>query len=269
MIKSSEELDYIRKGGKILGEVLETIANMAAPGVSTLDIDKKAEELILAAGGRPAFKGYRSSKQDPKFPCTICASVNEENVHGIASHDKILQDGDIFSIDIGMQWPVGCGKGNKGNGFFTDTALTVPVGNIPEKTKQLLIATRKSLFVGIEAATLGNSVRDIGKSIEKYIKPQGYGIIRALTGHGVGHAVHEEPSVPNFDEPALGRIKLEEGMVLALEPMITLGGDEVDVKEDGWTIVTEDGSLNAHFEHTIILTVDGPEVVTKRPSEKI
>ncbi len=268
MIKHAEELEYIRQGGKILGEILDTLAAMVAPGVTTLAIDKKAEELILAAGGRPAFKGYRSSPEDPKFPCTICASVNEENVHGIASEKKVLKEGDIFSIDIGMQWPVNCGKGKKGNGFFTDTALTVPVGTIPENLQTLLAVTQESLFVGIEASLVGNTIRDIGRSIETFVKPHKYGIIRALTGHGVGHEVHEEPPIPNYDERALRKISILPGMVLALEPMLTLGGHEVDVKNDGWTIVTEDGSLNAHFEHTIIITEDGPEIVTLRPSEK-
>ena len=266
-IKSQEELKYIIDGGKKMGAILEELAGMVAPGISAYDIDQRAEELIKKAGGRPAFKGYRSSKSDPKFPSTICASVNDEIVHGIATKEKILRNGDIFSIDIGMQWPLDCGAGERGNGFFTDTALTVPVGQIDEKTKQLLSVTKKSLEIAIENIRIGGSIADIGKAVEQYIKPQGYGIVRDLVGHGVGHGVHEEPRVPNYYEAGLEEWKIEPGVVIAVEPMITMGDHRIDIDDDQWTIRTADGNLSAHFEHTIAITEDGPVVVTRRPNE--
>ena len=268
-IKKQEELDYIQEGGVILGQILETLGNMVKPGISAWEIDQEAERLIIEAGGRPAFKGYRGGGRGPKFPSTICASLNEENVHGIATKEKVLKEGDIFSIDIGMQWPLNCGKGKKGNGFFTDTAITVAVGKIDPKTQQLMEVTRKSLQIGIEQVQVGNSIRDIGRAIEEYIKPFGYGIIRDLVGHGVGHDVHEEPRVPNYDDPELENWIIEPGVVIAIEPMITLGSHEIETGEDGWSIMTKDRSLNSHSEHTIIATNEGPLVVTRRNNEKI
>lgn len=266
-IKKQEDIALITEGGKKMGEILDALTKLVEPGVSAWEIDQEAERLILEAGGRPAFKGYTGGKGNPPFPSTICACVNEENVHGIATKKKVLKDGDIFSIDIGMQWPVGCGKGKKGNGFFTDTALTLPVGTVPAKTMRLLEVTRKALEIGIEQARPGNTIRDIGKAIQAYIDPLGYGIIRDLVGHGVGHDVHEPPNVPNYDNPHLDEWKIEPGVVIAIEPMITLGSPEVDVADDGWSVITKDKSLNAHFEHTVVVTEEGPRVVTRRPSE--
>lgn len=266
-IKSEEEVQLIIEGGRILGEILDKLAKMSVAGISAFEVDQEAEKLIIEAGGRPAFKGYRGHKSDPPFPSTICASLNTEVVHGIATKDKILKDGDIFSIDIGMQYPVNSGLGRGGNGFFTDTAITVIIGEVPEKTKQLLNVTQKSLELAIEKCTLGNSIADIGKAVETYIAPQGYGIVRDLVGHGVGHEVHEEPRVPNYYDKSLESWKLENNAVIAIEPMITMGDYRVDTAEDGWSISTIDGSLSAHFEHTIIITKDGPLVVTRRPSE--
>ncbi|MBT4942092.1 MAG: type I methionyl aminopeptidase [Candidatus Magasanikbacteria bacterium] len=267
-IKTQEEIQYILDGGKILGEILEHLTTLTVPGATAFDIDAVAERLIRDAGGRPAFKGYRQSKRDPKFPSTICASVNEEIVHGVATKDKILKEGDIFSMDIGMQWPMNCGKGEKGNGFFTDTAITVPVGKIDTKTEKLLSVTKKSLEIGIEQMQIGNTVEDIGKEIERYVAPQGYGIVRQLSGHGVGHGVHEDPYVPNYHDRSLSEWKIEPGVVLAIEPMITLGTHEIEVLDDDWTIVSKDRSLSGHFEHTIVVTENGPVVATRRPGEK-
>ena len=266
-IKTKEEVQLIIEGGKILGEILEKLSQMVAPGISAYEIDEVAEKMIREAGGRPAFLGYRSRKSDIPFPSTICASLNTEVVHGIATKDKILKDGDIFSIDIGMQYPLNCGIGKGGNGFFTDTAITVAVGDILPKTKQLLSVTQKSLELAIEKCNLGNSIADIGKTIENYIDPQGYGIVEDLVGHGVGHDVHEEPRVPNYYDRDLESWKLEERAVIAIEPMITMGDYNVKTSDDGWSITTIDGSLSAHFEHTIVITKDGPLVVTRRPSE--
>ena len=266
--KTPEEVKLIAEGGKLLGEVLEKISLMVKPGISAWEIDQEAERLIIEAGGRPAFKGYRTRRSDPKFPSTICASVNDEIVHGIATKKKILKDGDIFSMDIGMQWPINSNKGEKGNGYFTDTALTVAVGTIPKKTQKLLQVTQASLFAGIEQMQIGNSIADIGKAIENYIKPHGYGIVRDLVGHGVGYSVHEDPRVPNYYDEELEDIIIKEGMVLAIEPMVTLGTHKVEVAEDDWTILSQDGSLSGHFEHTIVATKEGPHILTKRPSEK-
>ncbi len=265
--KSKEEIKLIKKGGKLIGEILDTVAAMAAPGVLMKDLDKKAEELIREVGGIPAFKNYKIPNHTP-FPSTICASVNEEVVHGIPSEERVLQDGDIFSIDIGMQWPANSGEGKGGNGFFTDTALTVAVGTVPEKTTQLLSVTKKALALAIEQCQVGNTIADIGKAVEEYVAPQGYGIVKDLVGHGVGHDVHEEPHVPNYYSKEMEQWELKEGVVLALEPMITIGSAAVETAEDGWSVVTSDSSLSAHFEHTIIITSGGPVIATKRPSEK-
>jgi len=266
-IKKQEECDLILEGGKKMGEILERLTHEVQPGVSAYDIDQLAEKWIIEAGGRPAFKGYKTRKSEPPFPSTICASRNQEVVHGIATKDKILKDGDIFTIDIGMQYPVNCGMGKGGNGFFTDTAVTVAVGEISDELKQLLNVTRKSMEMGIEKSCVGNTIADIGKTIEGYIDPQGYGIVRDLVGHGVGHEVHESPRVPNYYDEELESWKIEEGVVIAIEPMITMGSHQVTVDDDGWSIRTVDGSLSAHFEHTIIVTKDGPVVATRRPNE--
>ncbi|OIO19658.1 MAG: type I methionyl aminopeptidase [Candidatus Magasanikbacteria bacterium CG1_02_32_51] len=268
-IKTKEEIEYLKTGGKILGEILDKLAKMSVVRVSAYEVDKEAERMIVEAGGRPAFKGYRTRRSDPPFPSTICASLNEEVVHGIATKDKILKDGDIFSIDIGMQYPLNCGLGKGGNGFFTDTAITVLIGNVAEKTKQLVNVTKKSLELAIEKCFIGNSIADIGRVVEDYIDPQGYGIVRDLVGHGVGHEVHEEPRVPNYYDKDLESWKIEEDAVIAIEPMITMGDYNVETAEDGWSISTVDKSLSAHFEHTIVITKDGPLVVTRRPSELV
>ena len=262
-IKSLDEVKLIKEGGKKMGEILEELQEMVKPGMSAWEIDQKAEKLIKEAGGIPAFKGYRARQTDTPFPSTICASVNHELVHGIATKERILKDGDIFSIDIGMQYPTD----QKGGGYFTDTALTIPVGNVPEETMQLISVTKKALEIGIEQCESGSTVASIGRAIEGYIKPQGYGIVHDLVGHGVGHAVHEEPRVPNYYDSELENWKLEPGVVIAIEPMITMGSHLVETAEDGWTISTKDKSLNAHFEHTIVITDSEPIVATRRPSE--
>lgn len=249
-----------------MGRILDDLAKMCRPGISTWDVDVAAEKMIIEAGGRPAFKGYKTRSADKPFPTTICASVNEELVHGIAKKEAVLKNGDIFTIDIGMEWPYSGQKGDEG--YYTDTALTVPIGKIPAKTRELLRVTQESLERGIEVIKPGNTVADIGKAIEDYIKSQGkYGIIRDLVGHGVGHAVHEEPRIPNFYDRSLDFIVLKPGMVVAIEPMVSLGGWKVVTGKDGWTIFTEDRSLSAHFEHTIIITKSGNLVATRRPSE--
>lgn len=264
-VKTPEAIKQVTKGGKIIGKILARLAKMCRPGVSTWDIDQAAEQMIIKAGGLPSFKGYRGGPDGSPFPSTICASLNQELVHAFARKDAILKNGDIFSIDIGMEWP------HKKNfrGFFTDTAITVAIGDIPNEVKELLRVTRQALFAGIKAAKPGKTVADIGLAIENYVKSQGkYGIVRDLVGHGVGYEVHEEPRIPNFFDKSTDNWKLESGMILAIEPMISLGDWRVKTADDGWTIEMADGSLCAHFEHTVILTKKGNEIATLRPGER-
>jgi len=256
-IKTKEECDIIHEGGIILAKVLSELESMAKVGISAYEIDQQAEKLINEAGGSPSFKGYRSSPHDPPFPSTICASINEEIVHGIATKEKILKEGDILSIDIGMKY----------KGLFTDTSLTVAIGKIPEKTKQLLKATKEALELAIKECVPGKSVFDIGRVISSYAEPLGYGIVRELVGHGVGHEVHESPRVPNYKSEDGKKWRFEPGVVIAIEPMLTMGDYHVKTAVDGWSISTKDGSLSAHFEHTIIITNEEPIVATRRFGE--
>ncbi|MDD2758284.1 MAG: type I methionyl aminopeptidase [Patescibacteria group bacterium] len=265
LIKTKEEIKLLKKGGKILGEILSDLALECRPGVATWEIDRLAEEMILQAGGKPAFKFYKNHPTEPPFPATICASFNEEIVHGIPRRDLVLKNGDMFSIDIGMEWPASPTK----RGLFTDTAITLAIGSVPAKTRELMRVTAEALEVGIRFIKPGVNLADLGKAIEDFVKSQGkYGIIRDLSGHGVGHAVHEDPWIPNYYERSLEKFILKPGMVLALEPMITLGGWRIITASDGWTIKTADGSLCAHSEHTVVVTAKGCEVITRRPEEK-
>jgi methionyl aminopeptidase len=266
-IKSEEEIKYILEGGKILGQILAKLSGMLKPGMNGKQVDEEAEKLILSAGGLPAFKNFQGHKSDPPFPSTVCFCLNDELVHGIASANKIIKTGDIVSLDIGMQYPVNCGKGKNGHGFFTDTAVTVAIGKVPKETQKLLSITKKALEIGIKNATVGKTVADIGQAIQKFVEPKGYGIVRDLVGHGVGHDVHEDPRVPNYFDATLKQWKLEPGVVIAIEPMVTIGKHHVKVGPDGWTIVTADHSLCGHFEHTIVITKKGPVVATRRKNE--
>jgi methionyl aminopeptidase len=261
--KSADDIKNIVESGKLMGEILEQLAALCRPGISTFEIDKEAEKLIRKAGGRPAFKGYKTHVSDRPFPATICASINYELVHGIPKKSTILKDGDIFSIDIGMQWP------NRKDGVYTDTALTVIIGNVPSKTNKLITVTKEALERGIKAALPGNTIASVGKAVESYIRSQGhYGVVRDLVGHGVGHAIHEDPFVPNYYDKNLESIKFEPGMVVAIEPMISLGDWRIETMSDGWTIKMSDNSICAHFEHTVIITETGNIVATRRPHEK-
>jgi methionyl aminopeptidase len=215
-------------------------------------LDSIAAEMMKKFGGTPAFKGYKPDEYTPPFASIICASVNEAIVHTPASEDVILKEGDIISVDIGMVY----------KGCYTDMARTVPVGKISQEVQQLLEVTKESLHRGIETVKAGNSVYDIGKAIQDYVQPYGYGIIRDLVGHGVGVEVHEEPPIPNYASRAMKKIILEEGMVIAIEPMLTLGGHDIEVLDDQWTIVTADRRWAAHFEHTVIVTKSGYDIAT-------
>lgn len=247
-LKAPWELAIMRDNGRRLAEVAEVLRAAIAPGVTSLDLDRIAEEKIRALGALPSFKGYVVDKVP--FPGTICASFNEQVVHGIPTN-RAIQAGDVLSIDMGLHF----------GGYHVDSAFTVVVGKAPPRVDELLDRTRKSLYVGIAEARPGRRVGDIGFAIESAIKPYGFGIVRQLVGHGIGRALHERPSVPNYGKPNTGDL-LKPGMCLAIEPMITLGGWKTRLLKDAWTVVTSDGSISAHFEHTVAITPTGPEILT-------
>jgi len=249
IIKNPEEIENIREAGRRLGEVVAKVSARVAPGVTTNELDDYAEALIAEMGDAPAFKNYQPEGASYPFPCTLCVSVNDQIVHGIAT-DYILQEGDIISIDCGLTH----------NGVFADHAVTVPVGKVSEKTQKLLNDTKESLRLAIDQAQPGNTTGDIGNAVEKFVAGR-YGIVKGLAGHGVGRFIHEDPFIPNYGKAGTGAV-LKPGMVIAIEPMLTLGADDFVVESDDWTLSTSDGALSAHFEHTIIITEDGPEIVT-------
>ncbi len=252
LIKSKEDIDLIREGGHKLSRIVEDLVKLVKPGAKTDDIDKAAEDAIVALGARPAFLNYAPGGHNP-FNSTICACINEEVVHGPAHPGRELKEGDIFSIDIGMEY----------KGRYTDMAVTVPVGKISDEAEKIIDVAKRSFFAGLEGIKSGASLNVIGKAVQKLVEGEGYHIVRALVGHGVGHAVHEDPQVPNFDDPRAEKIILEEGMVLAIEPMVTTHSYEVETAPDGWTVIPKDGGLSAHWEHTIVVTKDGHEILTQ------
>lgn len=249
LIKTKNEIDYIRESCKIVAEVLQLLKKNAAEGVTTIELDKLAEDHILSRGGKPAFKGYRQYNTPP-FPGSICASIDDEVVHGIPGQRK-LKNGQIISLDVGVLK----------NGYYGDAALTVAIGEISEEKAGLMKATEESLYLGIEQAIGGNRVHDISNAVQVHCESRGFSIVRDLSGHGVGKYLHEDPSIPNFGKKGTGA-KLKNGMTLAIEPMVNLGKYEVKVAYDGWTIVTKDGKPSAHFEHTILINDNKPEILT-------
>jgi methionyl aminopeptidase len=249
-LKTAEDLEQMRRAGAIVAEVLERLQEEARPGVRTIDLDRVAEDLTRKRGAIPAFKGYRVGTR--VFPASLCVSINDEIVHGIPSNRE-LQAGDIVGLDFG------CSVG----GFFADAAVTVAIGEITSEATHLLEATERSLWEGIRTMQVGNRLGDLSHAIQQAAESAGLSVVREFVGHGIGRHLHEEPQVPNFGEPGRGR-RLRQGMVLAIEPMLNLGGPGVLLKEDGWTAVTRDGSLSAHFEHSVALTPDGPLVLTER-----
>jgi len=253
-IKKPEEIELLRQGGRILSEVLSEAVKAAKSGVRTIDLDKITEDLIIKKGGIPSFKNYQGRGEEVPFPTSICASVNNQLVHTPAS-DYQLKDGDILSIDLGMKYPAV-------DGFYTDMAVTIPIGKIPASTRRLLKVTKQSLMIGIDQIKPGNHISDISKAIQKYVEKEGFSVVRQLVGHGVGYQVHEEPRIPNYFDPKQTDYELKEGMVLAIEPMVNVGGPEVKSLSDGWTVVTVDGKLCAHFEHTVAVTKTGYEILT-------
>ena len=248
-LKSKDDLERMRRAGQIVAEVLQRLQAEAKPGVTTLDLDRIAEEMTRKRGAIPAFKGYRVGTR--VFPASLCVSINEEVVHGIPA-SRALKEGDIVGLDFGVVV----------EGYYGDAAVTVPVGKITREAQHLLDATRESLWEGIRTIKVGSRLGDLSHAIQRYAESAGLSVVREFVGHGIGRRLHEEPQVPNFGEPGRGRL-LREGMVLAIEPMLNLGEPGVLVKDDGWTAVTRDGSLSAHFEHSVAITAEGPVVLTQ------
>jgi len=233
----------------IVAEVLQELRRRVAPGVTTLDLDAIAEDLTLKKNAIPAFKGYNVGGRI--YPRCLCASINEEIVHGIPSN-RALREGDIIGLDYGVIF----------EGFYGDSAITVGVGKVSEEARRLMDVTEQSLYKGIEQLHEGKRLGDLGAAVQKVAESAGYAVVRAFVGHGIGKKLHEEPPVPNYGEPERG-LRLKEGMVLAIEPMVNIGGYEVEIKDDGWTAVTKDGSLAAHFEHSVAITKDGPFILSQ------
>ena len=245
-IKSERELALMRKAGSIVAQILEEMIAMVKPGISTGELDHYAESRTRELKALPAFKGYHG------FPASVCISVNEEVVHGIPSPKRILKDGDIVGLDFGVSY----------EGWYGDSARTVAVGSISAEARKLIDVTQESLRRGIEQCHEGNRVFDIGHAVQNYVEGFGFSVVREFVGHGIGRALHEEPQIPNYGPKGKGLL-LKAGMVVAIEPMINAGSHEVKVLKDGWTAVTQDRSLSAHFEHTVAITANGPEILTK------
>lgn len=244
-LKSAEELAIMRDAGRIVAEILDELEKTVAPGVTTWDLDQLAERLIAQKGAKPAFKGYHG------FPAVLCASINDEVVHGIPSKKRKLQEGDLMKLDFGVKY----------QGYYGDSARTVPVGKVSAEAQKLVQATRDALFRGIDQMVSGARIGDVGFAVQSYVEENGFSVVRDFVGHGIGKALHEAPQVPNYGEPGAG-MRLRPGMVLAVEPMVNQGHHHVKVLDDDWTAVTVDKSLSAHWEHTIAITENGPEVLT-------
>jgi methionyl aminopeptidase len=249
-IKRPEEIALMRRAGLVLVEVLEAFERELRPGITTAALDDIAEEIIVGAGATPSFKGYGTN---PPFPGSICASINDEVVHGIPSPKRRLRDGDVVGLDVGCIW----------EGWHADCARTMAVGTISRPVRELIDATRRGMEAGIAAAVPGNRLGDVGAAIEAVAHERGYGVVRPFVGHGIGRAMHEDPQVPNYGRRGTG-LRIEAGMCFAIEPMYNLGGGDVFVLGDNWTVVTADRSVSAHFENTIAVTDAGPQVLTAR-----
>jgi len=247
--KSAAEIELIRQAGSIVADTLALVADMAEPGVTTAELDEAAEAFILGhEQALPAFKGLYG------FPATLCTSIGREVVHGIPSRERPVDSGTILSVDVGVKY----------EGYFADAAMTIPVGEVDPETLRLLDITRQALAIGIAEARVGARIGDIGAAIQAFVEAAGYSVIRELVGHGVGISAHEEPQVPNYGKRGHG-IRMKEGMVLAIEPMVNAGAREIQTLDDEWTVVTADGAMSAHFEHTVAVTADGPRILTAQP----
>jgi len=247
ILKSLQEIEKIRTACLVVADVLDRIRDEIRPGVSTQFLDEFAERLIVASGATPAFKGYRG------YPKTLCTSLNNQVIHGIPSKTVVLKQGDIISVDVGAIV----------EGFYGDAAMTFPVGKISPEAERLTTVTEESLFRGIEQAKPGNRLYDISHAVQRHVESHGYSVVREFVGHGIGRNMHEDPQIPNFGESGQGP-RIKAGMVLAIEPMVNLGGSATVVTDDGWTAITVDGSLSAHFEHTVAVLPDGPWILTKK-----
>ncbi len=250
-IKTKEEIEILREGGKILAEVLKKISEFAKPGISTGFLNQKAREMILTRGALPSFEGYKSSFSDRPYPAAMCTSLNNVVVHGLPSEKVILKEGDILKLDLGVKY----------KNFFTDAAITIGIGKMTDEKNKLINATKHALELAVDKVDLKSHIGDIGYVIENYAEREGLSVVKVLVGHGVGFAVHEEPSVPNYGKIGEGPV-LKSGMVLAIEPMVTLGSGEVKLSKDGFGYETVDGSFSAHFEHTVAVTNDGCLILT-------
>jgi len=251
-LKSAREIALMRRGGHILADVVDRLREVVRPGISTLEIDEDVEGFIRSRGALPAFKGYRG------FPATVCISINEEVVHGIPSAHRRVKEGDIVGLDLGCIV----------EGYYADCAFTLAIGDVPPKVQQLLDVTRDSLDVAVAECRPGRRLSDVSHAVQAHVEGHGFSVVSAFVGHGIGRALHEDPQIPNFGDPGRGP-QLRAGMVLAIEPMVTMGSYDVKVLDDGWTAVTRDGSLAAHFEHTIAITEAGPEVLTSRTGQSV
>ena len=245
VLKSSQEIEKMRRAGQVVREVLELVRAQVKPGATTLDLEKAAVARLNELGVKAAFKGYHG------YPCVLCTSVNSEVVHGIPSAKRVLKEGDIVSVDFGAIV----------DGYYGDAAITVPVGSIDSGAAKLLEVTEKSLYAGIAAVKPGATLGDVGAAVQELVEAEGFSVVRDFVGHGIGVHMHEDPQVPNFGERGRG-MKLKVGMVIAIEPMVNAGGPDVEVLKDGWTAVAKDGSMSAHFEHTVAVTATGARVLT-------
>jgi methionyl aminopeptidase len=246
VLKSAKEIEKMRRAGQVVHEVLELVRSHVKPGATTYDLEKAAEARLAELGVKAAFKGYHG------FPCVLCTSINNEVVHGIPSRKRVLKEGDIVSVDFGVVV----------DGYYGDAAVTVPVGAIDAKSARLLKATEASLQAGIAAIRPGATLGDVGAAVQSVVEGEGFSVVRDFVGHGIGVHMHEDPQVPNFGEAGQG-MKLKAGMVIAIEPMVNAGKPDVKVLEDGWTAVSTDGSMSAHFEHTVAVTADGARILTE------
>lgn len=245
-LKSSSEIDILRQANRIVAETLELIQDTVSPGVTTAFLDKCCEDYILSRSAEPAFKGYRG------FPNALCISINDEIVHGIPGERKLV-NGDIVSCDVGVKY----------KGYYGDSAATFPVGDISRDSRKLIRVTEEALYLGIKQAIASNRLYDIGHAIQNHVEKAGFSVVKVFVGHGIGRELHEDPQIPNYG-PAGRGVRLREGMVLAIEPMVNMGHEEVEILQDGWTAVTKDGSLSAHFEHSIVVRENEPEILSER-----
>jgi methionyl aminopeptidase len=251
--KTAAELEKMRRSGLLVFQILQKMREVAVEGVSTMDLENVAAKMIDDAGARPAFKGYYSAAAGVPFKFVLCTSVNDEIVHGMPNPKHILKKGDIVSIDTGV----------KLDGYYGDSAITVPIGEVSEQTSKLLDVTREALELAIDKVRVGNRLFDVSSTVEQHVKANGFSVVREYVGHGIGTQLHEEPQVPNYVDRRSDNPRLKEGMVLAVEPMVNAGRAETVVRKDRWTAVTKDGSYSAHFEHCIAVTENGPWVLTR------